>query len=454
MPVDASSHAPPKPLTPLRRGLPFIGATFRIRRNPLGFLQFVARNYGDLVSFRLMGRPAFLLAHPDYIRDVLVSRQANFTKSPALQRAKRLLGNGLLTSEGETHLYHRRLIQPAFQHDRLQSYAEITTAFGIEARERWRPGETIDMLREMMRLTLLIVARALFGTDAQQDAASVARALADVESRFRYLLFPFSNLLFGLPLPLKRRFEQAKSVLDQTVYRMIQQHRAAGTNCSPDLLGALLNAHDEQGEPLSDAQLRDEVLTLLLAGHETTAIGLTWTWYLLARHPSCEARLHTEIDSVLNGRPPTFADIARLPYTERVISESVRLYPPVWNIGRLSKQPFEMGGGVVPAGSICLMSPYVLHRDPRFFPDPERFDPDRWEPACRESRPKFSYFPFGGGARVCIGERFAWNEMILLIATLAQKWSFRLLTTELPGLRPLIALHPRSPILMTPCARG
>ncbi len=444
----------PRPFASVPRLLPYIGASFRIQRDPVGYLQKLARDYGDLVGFHLMGRPAFLLSHPDYIREVLVTQQVNFTKSPALQRARRLLGDGLLTSEGEYHLRHRRLIQPAFYRERLQSYAAIIVSFGLEARGRWQPGQPLDVLSEMMRLTLLIVAKALFGADAEQDTAAVTGALAEVEHRFRYLLFPFPNILFGLPLPASRRFERAKFVLDQTVYRIIRNRSDVPANGSHDLLSVLMAERDEHGSALTRTQLRDEILTLFLAGHETTAIGLTWTWYLLAHNPECEQRMHAEIDSVLKGSTPGFDDIPRLAYTERVLSESMRLFPPVWNIGRLSKKSFELGDATIGGGSICLMSPYVVHRDPRFFPDPERFDPTRWESAARESRPKFSYFPFGGGARVCIGERFAWNEMILLLATLSQKWRLRLTDAEPVKLKPLITLHPRSSIRMVPELRG
>lgn len=449
-PAFATNLFAPRPFAAAPSGLPYVGSTFRLRRDPLTFLQQLAREYGDLVGFRLMGHPAVLLAHPDYVRDVLVNNQANFTKSPALQRAKRLLGDGLLTSEGEAHLHRRRLIQTAFYRERLESYAQTMTAFALSARDRWQPAVPIDMLAEMMRLTLVIVAQCLFGANAERDTSAVARALSEVEGRFRYLLLPFANLLLGLPLPFRRRFYHAKGILDEIVYRMIRHRRAVGASERPDLLSALMAEQDEHGSPLPDAQLRDEILTLFLAGHETTAIGMTWTWYLLARNPACEIRLHQEIDSVLEDRTPTFDDIPRLKYTEQIIAESMRLYPPVWNIGRLSKRPFELGGAVIPAGAICLMSQYVVHHDPRFYPDPERFDPDRWSGPSRESRPKFAYFPFGGGARVCVGERFAWTEMILLLATLSQRWRFRPTDDVLPGTKPLLTLHPRNPIRLTP----
>ncbi|MBV8550388.1 MAG: cytochrome P450 [Acidobacteriaceae bacterium] len=447
MAFSTAEQLGPKPPAVGPRGLPFVGASLQFRRDPTGFLLHLARVCGDLVEFRLMGCPAFFFGHPDYVREILVTRQANFTKSRILQRARLLLGEGLLTNEGESHLRQRRLVQPAFYHQRLQSYAEIITTYTLRARERFEPQTELDILDEMMRLTLSIVAKALFSTDAEGDASAVSQALDHVEDRFRFLLLPFSDLLTWLPLPPTRRFERAKAVLDRTVYRIIRERRAA-SGASADLLSALLAARDEEGSAMTDEQVRDEVLTLFLAGHETTAIGLTWTWYLLAQNPHCEQRLHDEIDGVLHGRAPRFDDIPSLRYTEMVLAESMRLYPPVWTIGRMPKEAFELAGVTIPQGAICLMSQFVMHRDPRFYPDPERFDPERWHPDIRESRPKFAYFPFGGGARLCIGERFAWMEMILVLATLCQKWRFLLVDDQPVGLKPLITLHPDRSIQM------
>lgn len=415
-------------------------------------MQQLARDHGDLAAFQTMGRSAFLLSHPDYVREVLVTRQANFTKSLVLQRAKRLLGEGLLTNEGESHLRQRRLVQPAFYRDRLQSYAGIISSYAVRARDRWQPGRGINMLEEMMRLTLSIVAKALFRTNAEEDATAVRQALGEVEGRFRFLMLPFSDLFFRLHLPPRRQFDRAKAVLDGTVYRMIHERRNTPI-AADDLFSALVGARDEDGSALSDEQIRDEILTLFLAGHETTAIALTWTWYLLARNPDCEVRLHQEIDAVLEGRVPGFDDLPNLRYTEMTLAESMRLYPPVWTVGRMAKEALELDGVAIPAGSLCLMSQYVVHRDPRFYPDPERFDPERWRDGEREKRPKFSYFPFGGGARLCIGERFAWTELILVLATLSQKWSFRPVSNEPVGTKPLITLHPRGPVRMTPSLR-
>ncbi len=427
-----------------------------LRRDPLGYITQLSREYGDLVEFRLLHRRAFLFNHPDYVRDILVTRQANFTKSPILQRAKRLLGEGLLTSEGEHHLRERRLVQPAFHRDRLASYAAIMTAYSLEARERWRENVELDMHQEMMRLTLEIVVKALFASEIEDDAQKVGSAMTELIQLLGFTMLPFANLLDRLPLPRQRRFERARAVVNQIVGRIIHERRAAEEN-SPsdngDLLSTLLAVRDEDGSSLSGEQLRDEILTLFVAGHETTALALTWTWYLLAHNPECERQLHREIDTALEGRAPGFDDLPNLPYTEKVLAESLRLYPPAWALARLAKQPFELNGITIPQGAICLMSPYVMHRDPRFFEEPGTFDPERWRPDLRDARPKFSYFPFGGGARVCIAERFAWTEMILAVATLAQKWRFRLASKQPVGAKPTLTLRPSGPVRMLASAR-
>jgi cytochrome P450 len=429
------------------RGLPLLGVVPIFRSDPAGFLERLARDYGDIVHFRLMRRHAFLFNHPDLIREVLVTQQSNFIKSRILQRSTLLLGEGLLTSEGEHHLRQRRLAQPAFHRDRLQSYASIMVDYAVRARERWQPGEKLDMQAEMMRLTLGIVARALFSADAEGDAAAVGTAMTEIIELFRFMMLPFSEHLDRFPLPHRRRFDRAKAVVEGAVYRIIRERRAAGGG-DGDLLSTLLAIRDEDGSAMTDQQVRDEIMTLFVAGHETTAIALTWTWYLLARHPECEGRMHEEIDSVLRGNPPTFDDIARLRYTEMVVSESLRLYPPAWAVTRIAKERCEIGGATIPAESVCIVSQWVTHRDARFFPDPQRFDPERWRPEARDARPKFSWFPFGGGARVCIGERFAFAELILVVATLAQKWRFRSADERPVDIEPLLTLRPKETVTM------
>ncbi|HEX8137644.1 MAG TPA: cytochrome P450 [Pyrinomonadaceae bacterium] len=442
---------PQLPPGPKRR---FLGLDFiAFRRDSIGFIQRIAREYGDISYFRMGPQDVYFLNHPDLVKDVLLTHQQNFTKGRALQRSKRLLGEGLLTSEGDFHRRQRRLAQPAFHRQQIASYAEAMTAYAARMRDTWRDGETRDIAHEMMRLTLAIVGKTLFDADVEAEADEIGEAMTDIVELFDALMLPFSELLEKLPLPQKRRFDRAKQRLDATIYRMIEERRRAGdAHERKDLLSMLLAARDEErdGAGMTDTQVRDEAMTIFLAGHETTANALSWTWYLLSEHPEVEERLHREIDEVLgDGRLPTVEDVARLRYTEMVLAESMRLYPPAWVIGRLSIGEYHVAGYTMPPRSLVLMSPYVMHRDERFYPEPERFDPERWTPEAREARPQFAYFPFGGGARRCIGEGFAWMEGILLIATLAGRFSLRRVPSHTVGLRPAITLRPKGGMPMT-----
>lgn len=444
-----SSARPPGP----KRSFPLAGI-LAYRRGPHVFFENLSRRYGDISYFRFSGLDAFMINHPDYIKDVLVTNHKHFKKGLALQRAKRLLGEGLLTSEGEFHRRQRRLAQPAFHRQRIASYGAVMTDYATRTSARWQNGETLDISEEMMRLTLAIVGKTLFDADVESEAEEVGEAMNVVMGLFDTLTIPFFELLEKLPLPQMQRFKKARAKLDRIIYRLIEERRRSGADRG-DLLSMLLLAEDEEGQSggMTDAQVRDEALTIFLAGHETTANALTWTWYLLSQHPAVEARVHEELETVLGSRPPTVDDFPRLRYTEMVLAESMRLFPPAWAIGRLALDECSLAGYSVPRGSLVLMSQYVMHRDARFFPDPERFDPERWTPAARESRPQFSYFPFGGGPRRCIGEGFAWLEGVLLIATLAQQWQMRLVHNHPVGLRPVITLRPRHGMRMVITAR-
>ena len=415
------------------------GQFFAFRRDPLNFLMKLAREYGDVAHFRIGPQHAFLLSHPDFIRDVFITHHESFHKGRALQRSKRLLGEGLLTSEGDHHRRQRRLAQPAFHRQRIATYGEMMVEYAARISERWEDGQTLDVAREMMRLTLAIVGKTLFDADVEEDAGEVGEALTDVMELFQYLMLPYAELLEKLPLPMARRFQRSRDRLDTIIYRIIDERRRSRADRG-DLLSMLLLAEDEEGDGgrMTNSQVRDEVMTIFLAGHETTANALTWTWYLLSQHPEVEAKLHEEIDAVLGTEDrPRVEDLARLRYTEMVFAEAMRLYPPAWTVGRLAIKDYEVGGYRIPAGSLVLMSQFVTHHDARFFPDPFRFDPERFAPEAKESRPQFSYFPFGGGSRRCIGEGFAWMEGVLLIATLARHWRPRLV----PG--SLVEMHPR-----------
>ncbi|MBS1834852.1 MAG: cytochrome P450, partial [Acidobacteria bacterium] len=409
------------------------------RKDAPGFLLETRERYGDVAFLRLSGQDVYLLNHPDYIRDVLVTNQTNFTKSRVLERSKRMLGEGLLTSEGQFHLRQRRMIQSAFHRERLRGYATAMTAWAIRTRDRWQAGQTIDMSEEMARLTLGIVGQTLFSANVEEDAPEVGRALAEILESFNMVMLPYFELLEKLPLPFLQRFREARETLDRIVYRIIAERRASGDD-KGDLLSMLLLARDEDDDgSMTDEQVRDEAMTLFLAGHETTAVALTWAWYLLSQHPEVAARMRAEIGN----EPPGFDDLPRLKYVEMVFAETLRLYPPAWAIGRKAIAGHRINGEYeTKAGSILLQSPYVMHRDPRYFAEPDRFDPDRWLPENVAERPKFSYLPFGGGTRVCIGERFAWMEGVLLLATIAQRWSPKLSPGHPVRHKALLTLRP------------
>lgn len=420
----------------------------RFRGNLLDMLQQVAREHGDVAFFRIGPLRFLLLNHPDYVEDILITRAHLFHKGRALERARRLLGNGLLTSEDAFHLRQRRLVQPSFHKARIAGYARTMIDHAVRTSTRWRHDAEFDIVAEMNRLTLLIVGDTLFGTDVEADAERVRLALLDVFEAFPLTMSPLAPLYERVPLlPGVRRYLKAQQVLDTVVFRMIAQRRASPEDRG-DLLSMLLLARDEEHDDgrMSDRQVRDEAMTLFVAGHETTANALAWTWLVLARHPDIERRLHEEIDSVLGARDPEPDDVVRLPYTRRVLTESMRCYPPAWAMGRRAIADINIGGYPVRQGTIVLASQYILHHDARFFPNPQTFDPDRWLPERQANRPKYAYFPFGSGNRVCIGESFAWTEGILVLATLARTWRIERLDDEFVPMRAGITLRPARPI--------
>ncbi len=424
-------------------------------RAPLPFLMGCAERYGDFVPFSIGPQLCYLVSDPEATREVLVTQQRNFTKSRGLERMKLLLGDGLLTSESEYHMRQRRLAQPAFHRERVMAYGSTMAAYAERASERWRGGETLDVGAEMTRLTLAIVGKTLFDADVEGEAGDIGAAVTASIDAFSVAVLPFGEWLDHLPLPHTLRFRRARQRLDATIYRIIAEHRAAGVDRG-DLLSMLIAASDTEGDGtgMSDLQLRDEAMTIFIAGHETTANLLTWTWYLLGEHPEIEGRLHDELDMVLGGRAPGAADMERLGYLRMVLSESMRLYPPAWILGRRAIADCSVGGHDMPARSIAFMSQYVTHRDPRWYPEPERFDPQRWTPEAVARRPKFAYFPFGAGSRVCIGEQFALMEATLALATLAQRWRLRLVPGHRVVPQARITLRPRYGMRMTVNARS
>lgn len=443
-----SHHYPPGPRTwpPLR-------LFWQMQRDPLAFFTGLAHDYGDIAYFRAGPRSIYLLNHPDLIQDVLVTHDRKFQKSLALQRAKRVLGEGLLTSEGAYHLQQRRLLQPLFHRRQIATYAESMVRHAARlaeptARQGWQEGATLNIHAEMMKLTLAIVGETLFQQDITGDAQAVGVAMDALTHNFRRLLSPFAPVLDRLPTAENRHLRHSQAELERIVANLINERRTQGPG--DDLLSLLLTAHlaGDDSPPMSDRQIRDEVLTLLLAGHETTANALTFSWWLLAQHPDVAAKLQAELDCVLGGRLPTVNDLAHLQYTRMVLSEALRLYPPAWVVGRQALVDHEVSGYVIPAGATVVASQWVMHHDARYYPEPWRFDPDRWTSAAQAERPKFSYFPFGGGSRLCIGEHFAWMEGILLLATLAQSWQMTATTTEPLTLRAGVTLRPRTALPM------
>jgi cytochrome P450 len=382
---------------------------------------------------------------------MLVTNGRAFVKGRGTQRLERLLGKGLLTSNGAFHLRQRRLVQPAFHRERIAGYAETMVARAERFAAGLEAGATIEMDGAMSRLTLGIAAETLFGADVDDDADTIGRAMHEAMVSFPISLTPIGELLDHLPMvPIVRRFRAARAELDSVVYRLIYARRAAdrreGVSERPDVLGMLLTSGDGP-EGMGIEQIRDEVMTIFLAGYETTARALTWTWWLLARYPEAAARLADELTAVLDGRAPGFEDLPRLRYTHDVIAESMRLYPPAWVVGRRAAETTSLGAWTIPRDSIVLASQWISHHDPRFWHEAEAFRPERWSNGETEAQPKFAYFPFGGGTRLCIGEGFAWTELVLVLATIARRWQF----AATPGVaslfpQPSVTLRPASPV--------
>jgi cytochrome P450 len=422
----------------------WIGGHFRsFRKNPTDFLTKLSR-LGDVSAFRIGKIPAFLINHPDLIRDLLITNNHKFIKGRALQRAKTLLGDGLLTSEGEFHLRQRRMIQPVFHRAKINEYAEAMIEYGEKMSNEWRDGEVRDIDKEMMRLTLWIVGKTLFSANVEDEADEVGRAMTTIVSAFDFLILPFSEYLEKLPLPPLRKVRKARETLDEIIYKIINERRKSKED-KGDLLSMLLLAQDEEtGGTMTDQQVRDECLTLFLAGHETTANALTWTFYLLSQHPQVEQKFHAELEEIIAGRPVTPEDYGKLKYTEAVLAESMRLYPPAWTMGRLAIKEHEFNGFRIAPKSLILASQYVMHRDSRFWENAEDFQPERWEKqSIKEAGNKFIYFPFSKGVRSCIGEGFAWMEGVLLLAILGRSWRLNLLPGQRIGLRAMITLRPK-----------
>jgi cytochrome P450 len=434
------------PLPPGPKGSLIMGVMREFNRDTLGFIEACTR-YGDVVRCRFLYVQAYFLFNPLDIESLLTTQAKSFRKAESLRSPffHRLVGNGLVTSEGDFWRRQRRLAQPAFHRQRISSYGDVMVEYAERAMTKWQHGEQRDIAREMTRLTLEIVVKTLFNSDISNDADHVGRMLSEIVKPFASQATLKWILDNRLPTPGHRRYFKAVGEIDRIIFRIISERRASGHD-EGDLLSMLLEAQDDDGSQMNDAQLRDEVMTLFLAGHETTALALSWSWYLLASNPEAEQHFHAELDRVLAGRPPNVADLPDLKYTEMIAKEAMRLYPPAYAIGREAIEDCEIGGYRVPRGTQLFAFQWVTHRDPRYYQNPNEFEPERWINEPTERQAKYAYFPFGGGPRQCIGNYFAMMEIVLLLATIGRRFRFSLVPDHKVEVLPVLSLRPRNGI--------
>ena len=444
--------------------------------NPILLFEHLHKTYGNIACYMFLGTPIVFINEPDYIREVLVTQGASFAKERTVRRMRVVLGQGLITSDEPFHMRQRRIAAPAFHRQRIAAYADEIVRAASAFADKIKPGQTLDIAAASMELSLEIVARTLFDMEVDDDIRSINDEVNLIMELYNFVVaFPRFESFLRWPLPGVTKFRRSKQRLDRVVDRIIGEHKRmraeaearGGEGDRGDLLSMLLSSRvevlDADGKPtgeielMTDTQVRDEVLTIFLAGYETTANALTWTWYLLSQNPEAEARLHAELDEVLGvgaaRRVPTLADMPALRYTEMVFAESMRLYPPAWVMGRMSLTPIELGPYRIPAGAHFFFSQYMISRTPEYYPEPLRFDPERFTPEAKAARHKYTYFPFGGGSRQCIGESFAWMEGVLSIATIAQRWRLRFVGTETPVVQEKITLRPKDAVRMVAEAR-
>lgn len=426
--------------------VPGLGNTFEFQRDPLGFITGLHRTYGDIACFHLWHIPVIVLSHPRHVRYVLIENSRNFTQREAMGDLHKVLGNGLLTIDGEVHRQQRRIVQPAFHKKRIMNYADVMVHYTLDMLARWQPGQRIEMMQAMQELTMRIVARCLFNID-------LADQLTDLGTRFSMIIENEPHFLeYMLPLHLDFPFtaygrqQRNKAHIDTIIYRLIAQRRAEKEG-KDDVLSMLLSSSD-QDTRLDDIQIRDHIMTFVAAGHETTANALVWSFYLLAQHPLVLEKLQAELRTVLAGRTPTLEDCSQLHYTEWVLNEALRLYPPLWTMRRRAAADFELDGYHFPAGSFFILSQWIIHHRPDLWDEAEQFRPERWHPERAQQIVPYSYFPFGVGSRICIGMPFAQLEAKLLLATILQQYAPRLLPGYHPLPHALITLRPRNGLPM------
>jgi len=419
---------------------PIFGNLLEFRKDQLGFATRMQQQYGKAFTFYLGKVPMVMFTTPEAVRYVLVEHAKNFTMREVTQGLRLLLGDGLLTTDGEFHRRQRRLMLPAFHRKRVESYRDIMIDYTERMLENWQPGQQVDIAVEMQRLTLRIVAKALFDVDLTHESRTLGTAFDNAREYPNRRRYSLRALRINLPFTAYGKFVRAKAILDKTVYDIIVRRRSTGEDTG-DIVSMLLAARDEDGSSLSDVQVRDELMTLLAAGHETTANALTWTFYLLSQNPTERDKLLAELHNVLNGRSPIVEDLTRLPYLEMVVKESMRLFPPAWIVGRHAVDDYELEGYHLPAGSFVFLSQWVIHHKVEYFVEPERFCPERFDPDQGEKHPSFAYFPFGAGPRMCIGSTFAMMEARLLLAKILQRFSPKLVPGHPVVPRPMVTLR-------------
>lgn len=446
MVTTSSSISAPIPCLPR---LPLVGNVFALRNERLDLLQRISDQFGDIGAFHFGPRMVPVLNSPELIRQALVERESLFEKTTTVRAlGTPVLGNGVFLSEGEEHRRQRKLLAPHFQHHRVLDYADTMITCASRIQEKWHEGETINLADEMQRLTLWIISDVLFGADVSGEESELGDILTALFQHFADAVTNPLRLPQSWPTPRNRRAQQALARLNATIYRMIDERRQSNED-RPDFLSTLLQARDdEHASALSDRQIRDEALSLFVAGHETTAIALTWCWYVLSQHPEIYAKMQAEGDRVLAGRLPTIGDLPNLPYTLQVFKETLRLYPPVYAFTRRAMSDVQLGAYRIPEGASVVISPYTLHRRAQFFPQPERFDPERFAPQQERVIPRYAYLPFGAGSHICLGMHFALLEGHLLLATLAQRLRFEFVGAGPIEAEPLLTLRPKQVVLM------
>jgi cytochrome P450 len=419
-----------------------MGSLSALRGDMLDFWMNCARQYGDVVHMRFLHQHHYMLNHPLDIEQMLIHLSPSFIKWRPFRILGPLFGNGLALSEGDYWKRQRRLAQPAFHRQRLEEYAAIMVEHAIRAVNGWQPGEERNIHEDMMLLALDITCSTLFGTDITEDAREAIQHLLAIQNYFEETVMAGVSLPPSVPTPRNLRMWTHVRELDRILYKIIANRRRRTPGNSTDMLSTLLQSQDDEKHGMTDKQVRDEVMTLFVAGYETTALALSWAWYLVARHPQVEARLHEEILATIGNRNPSLADLARLKYAESILKEGLRLYPPVFAQGREAIRECQIGDYSIPKGAQVFISQWVVHRDARFFPDPEAFRPERWQDGSLEKLPRFAYFPFGGGPRVCIGAQFAMMEATLIMAVIASRYRFRPISGQQVKPRAAVTLQP------------